>query len=173
MMTSSKKEMRLIKMKSLSQTLKAIKEKFNTWHDKLSADTGPLQMFYTVIILLIWLYSLLLVAMFPEHSLMNLGVQAILIVYFIAVALIHFFKLNLTGVSKEPTVKAELVKQASSGPAVVYVPTPTSPALTALVETPKAEKKKVVRKPRRTKAEIEKARVLKEAKIAKQKKEVN
>ena len=161
--------MRLTKMKSLLSSLKAIKEKFNTWHDKLSADTGPLQMFYTAIILLIWLYSLILVVMFPEHNIMNIGVQAILIVYFIAIAFVHFLKVDFSGASKEPIVKAELVKQASSGPAVVYIPTPTSPALAALVEEPK---KKVARKPRKTKAEMEKAAVAKEVKIAVAKKSV-
>lgn len=159
-------------MKSFLSSLKAIKDKCIAWFDTLSADTKPLQMFYTTLTILIWLYSLILAAMFPEHSLMNLGVQAILIVYFIAVAFIHFFKLDLTGIDTKPTVKVDWVKQ-EPGPAVVYVPTPTSPALAALVETPKAEKKKVVRKPRRTKVELEKARAIKEAKIAKQKKEVN
>lgn len=153
-------------MKSLLSFLKAIKEKFNIWHDKVFGDTGPLQMFYTATILLIWLYSLILVAMFPELSLMNLGVQAILIVYFITVAIIHFFKVDFSGFSKKSPVKVDWLKQDPTGPAIVYVPTPISPALASLVEAPKTEKKKVVRKPRRTKAEIAKAVAVKEAKIA-------
>lgn len=155
-------------MKSLLSSLKAIKEKFNTWHKKVSIDSGPLQIFYTAIILLIWLYSLLLVAMFPERSMLNLGVQAILIIYFIAVALIHFLKVDFFGHSeKEPSIIAETFKQESSGPTIIYVPTPTSLEPAVLAETPK---KKILRKPRRTKAEIEKAAVVKEAKAVAAKK---
>ena len=150
-------------MKILQSSLKKLKEKFNKWHDVLSVDSAPLQIFYTALIAILWLYSLLLVILAPEHNVLNLGIQVILLVYFVTASIVYFLKIDLTGNKKGPSVKAELVKQGLK-PTVVLesVGLATVPPVVA----PELEKKKVVRKPRRTKIELEKTKAIKEANIA-------
>jgi len=148
-------------MKSLLSSLKVLKDKF------VASFTGvEFALAYASGILFVWAYSLILSVMFPDLSLFNLIVQGVLVPVFAVLVVKQYFKdakwLPKTQESFKPTFPT---------PAIVHVPVILPPPMTTKVVAD--VKKKAPRKPRRTKAEMATEKKLKEAKLARAKKEVN
>jgi len=115
--------------------------------------------------------------MFPDLSLFNLIVQCVLVPVFAVLIVKQYFKdakwLPKTQESFKPTFPT---------PAIVHVPVVLPPPMdkkpwsgteTLTAKLGPDAKKKAPRKPRRTKAEMATEKKLKEAKLARAKKEVN
>jgi hypothetical protein len=112
----------------------------------------------TVLVCLVWLYSLLMAAMYPDNGLLlNILVQSVMLTYFVSVSIVYHLKLANT---PEQNIQPNVVHGAT------VTPSPALAALISLDAATVAKPKTTIRKPRRTKEDIAKAKNIKAAKEA-------